>query len=43
MVLGKEVLDEELISSTLSLLVKEQKDLEKVQANLKTLARQALD
>jgi MoxR-like ATPase len=42
-VLGKEVLDEELIESTLSLLVKEQKDLEKVQANLKTLARQALD
>jgi MoxR-like ATPase len=42
-VLGRDVIDEELISSTLSLLVKEQKDLEKVQASLKSLARQALD
>ncbi len=42
-VLGRDVIDEELISSTLSLLVKEQKDLEKVQASLKSLARQALE
>jgi MoxR-like ATPase len=40
-VLGRDVIDEELISGTLSLLVKEQKDLEKVQANLKSLTRQA--
>ncbi len=39
-VLGRDVIDEELISETLSLLVKEQKDLEKVQANVRTLARQ---
>jgi MoxR-like ATPase len=41
--LGKDVIDEDFIDSTLSLLVKEQKDLEKVRANLKSLARQALD
>jgi len=41
-VLGRDVIDEDLIAGTLSLLVKEQKDLEKVQANLKSLARQAL-
>jgi len=41
--LGRDVVDENLISETLSLLVKEQKDLEKVQANLKALARQAQD
>jgi MoxR-like ATPase len=41
--LGRDVVDENLISKTLSLLVKEQKDLEKVQANLKALARQAQD
>jgi MoxR-like ATPase len=40
-VLGTDAIDEELLSSTMSLLVKEQKDLEKVQANLKSLARQA--
>jgi MoxR-like ATPase len=40
-VLGRDVIDEDLIAGTLSLLVKEQKDLEKVQANLKSLARQA--
>lgn len=43
MVLGCEVIDERLISETLSLLVKEQKDLEKVQVAIKSLARQALD
>jgi MoxR-like ATPase len=42
MVLGRDVIDEDMISETLSLLVKEQKDLEKVQANIKSLARQAL-
>ena len=42
MVLGRDVIDEDMIAGTLSLLVKEQKDLEKVQANIKTLARQAL-
>jgi MoxR-like ATPase len=41
-VLGRDVIDEDLIAGTLSLLVKEQKDLEKVQANLKSLARQTL-
>jgi MoxR-like ATPase len=40
-VLGRDVIDEDLIAGTLSLLVKEQKDLEKVQANIKSLARQA--
>jgi len=40
-VLGSDAIDEELLSSTLSLLVKEQKDLEKVQSNLRTIARQA--
>ena len=42
MVLGRDVIDEDMIAGTLSLLVKEQKDLEKVQANIKSLARQAL-
>ena len=42
MVLGGDVIDERLIEDTLSLLVKEQKDLEKVQANVKSIARQAL-
>jgi len=41
MVLGSDAIDESLIEDTLSLLVKEQKDLEKVQANVKSLARQA--
>lgn len=41
-VLGRDVVDEEMIASTLSLLVKEQKDLDKVYANIKSLARQAL-
>lgn len=40
-VLGRDVIDETLISETLSLLVKEQKDLEKVRANVRTLARQS--
>jgi len=42
MVLGRDVIDEDMIAETLSLLVKEQKDLEKVQANIKSLVRQAL-
>jgi MoxR-like ATPase len=42
MVLGRDVIDEDVIARTLSLLVKEQKDLAKVQANIKSLARQAL-
>ena len=42
MVLGRDVIDEDMIAGTLSLLIKEQKDLEKVQANIKSLARQAL-
>jgi MoxR-like ATPase len=42
-VLGRDVIDEDLISGTLSLLVKEQKDLEKVHANIRSLTRQALD
>lgn len=41
MVLGGDAIDERLIEDTLSLLVKEQKDLEKVQASVKSLARQA--
>jgi MoxR-like ATPase len=40
-VMGRDSIDEELLASTLSLLVKEQKDLEKVQANLRTVVRQA--
>jgi MoxR-like ATPase len=40
-VLGADAIDESLIASTLSLLVKEQKDLEKVQGNLRAVARQA--
>ncbi len=36
--LGAEELDEELISSTLSLLIKEQKDLERVESTIKSLA-----
>jgi MoxR-like ATPase len=42
LVLGRDVIDEDMIAGTLSLLIKEQKDLEKVQANIKSLARQAL-
>jgi MoxR-like ATPase len=38
-VLASDSIDEELLSSTLSLLVKEQKDLEKVRANLKSVIR----
>jgi len=41
-VLGSDTIDEALIASTLSLLVKEQKDLEKVQGSLPTIARQAV-
>lgn len=41
-VLGRDVIDQRLMSETLSLLVKEQKDLEKVAANLPAVARQAL-
>lgn len=40
-ILGRDVIDEETIASTLSLLLKEQKDLSRVQANIKSLARQA--
>lgn len=40
-VLGREVIDEEMIEGTLSLLLKEQKDLEKVRSSIKSLARQA--
>ncbi|HEY5526749.1 MAG TPA: MoxR family ATPase [Candidatus Anoxymicrobiaceae bacterium] len=40
-VIGSDSIDEALLASTLSLLVKEQKDLEKVQANLRSVARQA--
>jgi MoxR-like ATPase len=40
-VIGKDSIDEELLASTLSLLVKEQKDLQKVQANLRTVVRQS--
>jgi MoxR-like ATPase len=40
-VLGADAIDESLIASTLSLLVKEQKDLEKVQGNLRAVARKA--
>ncbi|MHB8896197.1 MAG: AAA family ATPase [Candidatus Geothermincolia bacterium] len=40
-VIGSDAIDEELLSSTLSLLVKEQKDLEKVRGNLRTIVRQA--
>lgn len=42
-VLGRDVIDEDLIAGTLSLLVKEQKDLEKVQSSIKSVARQALE
>ncbi|MFH1150451.1 MAG: MoxR family ATPase [Actinomycetota bacterium] len=41
-VLGRDVIDQRLMSETLSLLVKEQKDLEKVVASLPAVARQAL-
>lgn len=41
-ILGRDILDEQLIASTMSLLVKEQKDLERVRASVKSLARQAL-
>ena len=40
-VLGRDSIDEELLISTLSLLVKEQKDLERVMASTQSLARQA--
>ena len=40
-VLASDTIDEDLLSSTLSLLVKEQKDLEKVQANLRSIVRHA--
>jgi MoxR-like ATPase len=40
-VLGRDSIDEELLISTLSLLVKEQKDLELVMASTQSLARQA--
>lgn len=40
-VLGAETIDEHLLASTLSLLLKEQKDLEKVQGSLRAVARQA--
>jgi MoxR-like ATPase len=40
-VLGADSIDEKLLESTLSLLVKEQRDLEKVRGNLKSIARQA--
>ena len=39
--MGRDVIDEDLIVSTLSLLVKEQKDLEKVRARMGLVARQA--
>ena len=42
MVLGGESIDQRLIADTLSLLVKEQKDLERVQDSIKSLVRQAL-
>jgi MoxR-like ATPase len=38
-VLASDSIDEELLASTLSLLVKEHKDLEKVQANLRSVIR----
>ncbi len=40
-VIGSDTIDESLLASTLSLLVKEQKDLEKVQAGLASIVRQA--
>jgi MoxR-like ATPase len=40
-VLGRDSIDEDLLVSTLSLLVKEQKDLELVMASTQSLARQA--
>ena len=40
-VLGRDSIDEDLLVSTLSLLIKEQKDLERVMANTRSLARQA--
>jgi len=40
-VLAEDTIDEDLLASTLSLLVKEQKDLEKVQANLRRIAHHA--
>ena len=40
-VLASDTIDEEMLSSTLSLLVKEQRDLEKVQANIKRIAHRA--
>ena len=40
-VLASDTIDEEMLSSTLSLLVKEQRDLEKVQANIRRIAHRA--
>ncbi len=42
MVLGTDVIDQRLITETLSLLVKEQKDMERVRESISSLARQAL-
>lgn len=41
-VLGGDVIDQRLIAETLSLLVKEQKDMERVRESISSLARQAL-
>ncbi len=43
MVLGADVIDQRLITETLSLLVKEQKDMERVRESISSLARQALN
>jgi MoxR-like ATPase len=40
-VLASDTIDEQMLSSTLSLLVKEQRDLEKVQANIRRIAHRA--
>ena len=40
-VLASDTIDEEMLSSTLSLLVKEQRDMEKVQANIRRIAHRA--
>jgi len=42
MVLGGDVIDQRLIAETLSLLVKEQKDMERVRESISTLARQTI-
>lgn len=41
MAMGREVIDEDIIAGTLSLLVKEQKDLEKTRKSIKLISRQA--